>query len=201
MEIKDWKAYLAGKVASALVFIPSLFYTIADSIFHLDDIIIHSEPEGLNIVRDLLLVTLSGVSYIACNDLYHKALNESKSQKFQISKLEDTAEDVEEVGAEDARHYFELGKEANKNNKHISAEKYFNTATELAPENAHYLYALAASQFNLKKYDSAKLNISKAIDIDDQKPDYYLLTEKIYRQLGNDTAANKAHALAEESRE
>lgn len=201
MEIADWKAYFAGKIASALIFVPSLFYTICDSLFHLDDLIINNKPEGLAIVRDLFFLTLSTASYIACNDLYHQALNESKNKAPAKSKdlqLEEIAEEENTKTDEklDASYYFKLGNKANAKKDFKSAENYFMNAVELEPENAHNWYALAVARFNLGKYKLAKTNISEAIDLSDKRPEYYILAGKNYEQLGDKERAKKAFSLA-----
>ncbi len=201
MEIKDWKAYFAGKVASAAIFVPSLFYTIADSLYFLDDLIRENKPQGLNIIRDLFLLTLSTASYIACNDLYHKALDASKPNENKIpinSELETVTEEADGVEIEDASHYFKLGKDANNTVDYVSAEKYLRKAAELEPENAKYWSALTATQCNLRDYKSAILSISKAIDLDDQNAKYHELAGKIYQKLGNKEKSRMEFDYAEQ---
>lgn len=188
-----------------MAFVPTFLYTIMDTLYYGDDLM-RAEPEGAVVQRDLFLLAIEAGIYTVFSHLLNKTESLERKLKTEpapecIKHLEEITEDFEEETsdnefASDALKNYELGNKANSNNDFRTAEKYFEKCAEMQPDKAEYHYALVVVQFNSGKYRPALSSVSKAIDINDKNPNYYILTEKIYNELGDSDKAKKARTLA-----
>lgn len=73
---------------------------------------------------------------------------------------------------------------------------YYQKAMEKKPEEAEDFYNLGRSRVEQKEYESAMEVFNQAIDIDPNKPEYYVSRAWLYHLMGNDTYAFKDYEKA-----
>ncbi len=62
----------------------------------------------------------------------------------------------------------------------LESVRSFSKATKLNPNNSDYLFGRAMSYYELKKLDSARVDIEEAIALAPNQPDYHLYAGNIY---------------------
>lgn len=214
MNIANWKIWLGAKAASAATFIPSLYCAIMVDSFHIGDLL-NNKPDGLNVVRDVVLLTLSGTSYIISNNLYEKSLKEVKAS--QLEKAVEP-EDIEEIEPKTRKHsktnpideetiddlfekeepavikteptHLELygeGRRALEKGDYASAEEYFKKAISGDADSARYHYNLALAQSEQGKYKPALESVRKARSLRPNSPKYFTLLGDIFTALAEES--------------
>ncbi|ELR68821.1 hypothetical protein C900_05834 [Fulvivirga imtechensis AK7] len=83
------------------------------------------------------------------------------------------------------------------NVKAASVLEYLREVSEKEPRNHVVHYQLANVHFDEEQYRQAQINISKAIEFQEDNAEYYFLSGKIYQKLEEPEEAVKALLLAE----
>ena len=101
--------------------------------------------------------------------------------KLERAKFKKT----QNISKEDHKHLLSL----------LNNEKYYNALIEsrnlqkFYPMNSRLYNIIGNAHCGLKQFESAVLNLEKAIDIDDIVPDYYIDLGHVYSLSGNDELA------------
>ena len=103
---------------------------------------------------------------------------------------------------DDAVSHFNLGRAYNKLNKDEEAEKSFETAVKLKPEEVEFLSVLGGSRIKLAKYHEALVPLKKALELDPENAEAEKLLEDAqagakrvdYNQPDNTNTAKKPNS-------
>ncbi len=94
-------------------------------------------------------------------------------------------EEEKEVNIYEATQFYEQAKNAYDDKNYQVAKDFFTLAIEENPNNSDYLFGRSLSYLALNQFDSAAIDIEKAILFEPNQPDYHHYAGNIYFKYGD----------------
>jgi len=121
---------------------------------------------------------------------YRTLVDDKKRQDYD-NKLRTGWVEEEDAKNIQSENIFKLGIEAYREKNYRRAMSYFRSASKLRPKVAKYYSFLGLAASNLDNLEMAEFNCKKSIELEPNKPDFYINLGIVYKNGGKETESRR----------